>query len=84
MLIHFVSNNDFSAERFYAFAIEWLFFSIVAPKSDATFGAAPQLDFSGTFEPALTNYFTPRHPPVWSHWPGVMIIASVLPPVSSG
>jgi hypothetical protein len=47
MLIHFVSNNDFSAERFYAFAIEWLFFSIVAPKSDATFGAAPSSTSAG-------------------------------------
>lgn len=58
MLITYVSGNEYNASSLGYFIGEWFFFSFVAPRPDAFVGANPWLNFSGTFESNLANYFS--------------------------
>ena len=58
MLIHYITNNDYSPAALYAFAARWLLFSIAAPSSDGSLHANPAINYGGDFEVALSNYLT--------------------------
>src|SRR5438046_3156550 len=58
MLFYYLSRNEFSIASVYEFLMQWLFFNIVAPTPDATYGADSSLHFAGNFPPTLANYFS--------------------------
>ena len=57
MFIFYVSKNDYSAASLYSFAINWLFFNVAAPTSDARYAIVAWPEYKGYFEPSLANYF---------------------------
>ena len=84
MLIAYVSKNYYSFPELYTFVVNWLFFNVAAPTSDASYGVPPGASykgyaFKGYFVPALSNYFfSPTSFGVAAAF-GAMIVASVLP-----
>ncbi len=58
MLIFYMSQNDFSADSFYWFAIRWWFFNLAAPSLDATHDA--DTNYAGDYGPEVTlaSYFS--------------------------
>jgi hypothetical protein len=57
MLVHYITQNDYSLAALYAFAVRWLFFSIAAPSPDGSHHADPAINYGGDFEVALGHYF---------------------------
>jgi 4-hydroxybenzoate polyprenyltransferase len=72
MLFFYVFQNDFKLSTVYEFAVNWLFFNIVAPTPAATMweGAMPD-GFKGYFFPVLSNYLT-------SPITGAVVVLAVL------
>jgi hypothetical protein len=58
MLVHYISQNQYSAESLYEFGIRWLFFSVAAPSPTARYDADASVNFGGDFEPLLANYLS--------------------------
>jgi hypothetical protein len=58
MLIHYITQNDYSPAALYTFAARWLFFSIAAPSANGSHYANPAINYGGDFEVALLNYLT--------------------------
>jgi hypothetical protein len=79
MLIHYVTRNDFSAESLYRFAIAWLFFTIAAPSTDATYGA--RANYAGDYgaDVTLLSYFSSPAPAGLVLAFGLIVAASVPP-----
>jgi hypothetical protein len=78
-LLYWLSQNDYSAARFYSYAVKWLFFNIAAPSTDASYWANPAIKYGGDFEPALANYLTSPRSVGIVVLACVMIVAIVLP-----
>jgi hypothetical protein len=58
MLVYYVTTNDYGPTALYEFALRWLFFSVAAPSTDASFFANPDTNYGGDFEVAPANYFS--------------------------
>lgn len=56
MFIGYIVKNEYTVERFYAFAANWLFFNIAAPTPYADRGVPPGATYNGYFDPSLLNY----------------------------
>jgi hypothetical protein len=78
MLFWYVTQNDYTFEAAYAFAVRWLFFSIGAPEAKIHF-ANPAIGYGGDFFPLLSIYF---YSPVTAALVvlfAVLLLASFLP-----
>ena len=58
MLLWYISQNYFTLESLYAFAVRWLFINIAAPEPRADHWADPSINYGGDFKPELENYFS--------------------------
>jgi hypothetical protein len=62
MLLFYIAKNEYDLAKLYSFAVNWLFFNIVAPTADASYAVPAGANYKGYlykgyFEPALMNYF---------------------------
>jgi hypothetical protein len=79
MLLYYLASNDYSPANLYAFAVNWLFFNIAAPSTDASYNAMPALNFSGDFEPDLASYCSSPLTIGLVALAGAIVVASILP-----
>jgi hypothetical protein len=79
MLLHYISQNQYTAASVYEFAIRWLFFSIAAPSPTARHDADASINYGGDFEPLLANYLSSPVSAILVVLFGVMLLVSVLP-----
>jgi hypothetical protein len=79
MLMFYMSQNDFSADTFYWFAIRWWFFNLAAPSLDAT--NAADFNYAGDYGPDVTlaSYFSSPVSAALVLVFGVILVACVLP-----
>jgi hypothetical protein len=79
MLVHYISQNQYTAANVYEFGIKWLFFSVAAPSPDARHDADASVNYGGDFEPLLANYLSSPVSIALVILFGVMLLASALP-----
>jgi hypothetical protein len=84
MLIAYVSNNYYSLLDLYSFVVNWLFFNIAAPTTDASYAVQAGANYKGYaykgyFAPALSNYLTSPTSVGAATMFGAMVGASLLP-----
>ena len=56
MLIAYVSRNYYSFPELYSFVVNWLFFNVAAPTTDASYGVPAWAHYKGYFAPSLLSY----------------------------
>jgi hypothetical protein len=78
MLLFYVTRNDFSAAKLYAFLVNWLFFNVAAPTPYAG-EVVPLWPKDRYFEPLLTNYFSSPASATLVALFGLMLVACALP-----
>jgi hypothetical protein len=79
MLAFYVSQNDFSLATCYGFLVNWLFFNVAAPTVETTLAPVAYPQFTGYFEPALSNYLSSPVSAGLLGLLGAMLAACVLP-----
>jgi hypothetical protein len=84
MFFYYVSQNDYSLDSLYTFAVRWLMFAIAAPSSNGAYGAKPEVNYGGDFEPVLANYLASPASTALVLAMGVALVACVLPRYRSG
>jgi hypothetical protein len=79
MLIFYMSQNDFSADNVYWFAIKWWFFNLAAPALEATNAAT--FNYAGDYGPDVTleSYFSSPVSTALVFVFGAILLACVLP-----